>query len=172
MRAIRPKPLSSIGSLVGTVALTVALSACGTSAINTFAISEDEELQAVASPANLASLSNVVQRNPNDPQAYNMRGSVLGRARRYDEAIVDFTKAIQLDPNYAQAYANRALAYREMKKLDLAFNDYTRAIQIDPGYSEAYVGRGIVQRARPRTRGARRLQQGGATEARQRAGLS
>ena len=39
---------------------------------------ESEETQLAASPANIASLTEVVQRNPNDPQAYNMRGSVLG----------------------------------------------------------------------------------------------
>ena len=41
----------------------------------------DPEAQA-ASPANIASLTEVVQRNPNDAQAYNMRGSVLGRSGR------------------------------------------------------------------------------------------
>jgi Flp pilus assembly protein TadD len=45
----------------------------------------------------------VVQRNPSDPQAYNMRGSVIGHAGRYDKALADFNKAIGTDANYAQA---------------------------------------------------------------------
>src|SRR6478672_1502975 len=107
---------------------------------------ESEETQLAASPANIASLTEVVQRNPSDPQAYNMRGSVLGLAGRHEEALSDFNKAISLDAQYAQAYANRALVYRQMNKLDLALADYNQAVSIDPGYSGAYLGRGIVYR--------------------------
>ena len=64
------------------------------------------------SQANMASLTEVMQRHPDDPQAYNMRGAVLGDAGTLDEALSDFNKAISIDPNYAQAYANRGLVYR------------------------------------------------------------
>src|SRR5689334_18700567 len=101
-------------------------------------VPESEETLFAASPANIASLTEVVQRNPNDPQAYNMRGSVLGLAARYDEAVIDFNKAITLDPQYAQAYANRALAYRQTNKLEQALADYNKAIEIDPNYAGAY----------------------------------
>ncbi len=56
-----------------------------------------------ARTANLTSLGEVVQRNPNDPQAFNMRGTVLARTGRNAEALADFSRAIQIDPNYAQA---------------------------------------------------------------------
>src|SRR5690349_13996791 len=56
----------------------------------------DDNLLA-ASPANIASLTGVVQSNPNDPQAYNMRGSVFGQAGRNAEALADFNKAVSLD---------------------------------------------------------------------------
>ena len=69
--------------------------------------------KAAASPANMASLTEVITRNPDDAQAYNMRGTVLGRAGRSSEALADFDKAISLDPNYAQAYANRGLLHRQ-----------------------------------------------------------
>ena len=107
---------------------------------------QDNEL--AASPTNIASLSSVVQRNPNDPQAYNMRGSVYGQSGRSQDALADFNKAIQLDPNYAQAYANRGLIYRQTGKFDLALADYNKALQLDPNYAVAYLGRGIVHRQR------------------------
>jgi Tfp pilus assembly protein PilF len=99
-----------------------------------------------ASPANIASLTDVIRRNPNDPQGYNVRGTVFGRAGRYQEALADFDKALSLDPNYAQAYSNRALVHRQMKKFDLALADYNRAIAIDANYEPAYLGRGMLYR--------------------------
>src|SRR3954467_12218627 len=80
------------------------------------------------SAANLASLSEVVQRNPSDPQAYNIRGSVYGQTGAYALALADFNKAVTLDPRYAQAFANRGLLYRQTNKLDIALADYNRAL--------------------------------------------
>ena len=94
----------------------------------------------------VASLSEVIQKHPDDPQAYNMRGSVLADAGNADAALSDFNKAISLDPNYAQAYANRGLLHRQSGKLELALADYNKALSIDGNYAAAYLGRGIVHR--------------------------
>ena len=129
-------------------ALGLALAACSSLTTNLAANApESEDAVFATSPANIASLTDVVQRNPRDPQAYNMRGSVFGQAGRYDEALTDFNQAISIDPNYAQAYANRGLVYRQTGKLDLALADYNKALSIDPAYSTAYLGRGMVYRA-------------------------
>src|SRR6201999_588440 len=105
-----------IGFATMLVACGLALAACKTIGTPT---AEEEAQPMAASPANIASLTEVVQRNPNDAQAYNMRGSVLGRAGRNQEALADFDKAIALDANYTQAYANRGQGHRQMKQLDL-----------------------------------------------------
>src|SRR5262249_16672852 len=125
--------------------IAAALAACSTLTQQTTS-SEEEDTAYSAGPANIASLSEVVQRNPSDPQAYNMRGTVLGRAGRYQEALADFDRAIRIDPNYAQAYANRGLIYRQTNKLAQAIADYNHALSIDANYAVAYVGRGIVYR--------------------------
>ena len=67
---------------------------------------------AQGSEQNIASLTAVIARNPQDPEAYNVRGSAYGRGGRYAEALKDFETAIKLRPNFYQAYANRALIYR------------------------------------------------------------
>ena len=102
-----------IDRLACALVLLALLAGCTTAGLTTGASPESEESLSATSPTNITSLSDVVQRNPNDPQAYNTRGSVLGQAARRDEALADFNKAIALDPNYAQAYANRALVYRQ-----------------------------------------------------------
>ncbi|RZK81485.1 MAG: tetratricopeptide repeat protein, partial [Methylobacterium sp.] len=66
-----------------------------------------------ATNVNIASLTEVVQRNPNDAAAYNTRGAAYARAGQFNDAIGDFTKAVQIDPNSGSAYNNRALAYRQ-----------------------------------------------------------
>src|SRR6266566_4289581 len=78
------------------IVLAAALAACSTLTKQTTS-SEEEDTAYSAAPANIASLAEVVQRNPSDPQAFNMRGTVLGRAGRYEEALADFNKAISLD---------------------------------------------------------------------------
>ena len=135
--------------LVIALAATAALAGCQT--VSNSQTSEVEDNQFAASPANIASLTGVVQRNPNDPQAYNMRGSVFGQSGRNEDALADFNKAISLDPNYAQAYANRALIHRKTGKLDLALADYNKALQLDPNYAVAYLGRGVVYRLKKQT---------------------
>ena len=69
-----------------------------------------------ARAGNIASLTDVIQRNPNDSVAYNTRGIAYAKIGRYQNAIDDFTKAVQLDPKFAAAYTNRALAYRQMRQ--------------------------------------------------------
>jgi tetratricopeptide (TPR) repeat protein len=103
-----------------------------------------------ATSTNIASLTEVVQRNPNDPQAYNVRGAVLGRAGRNEEALADFNKAITINPKFAAAYANRGLVHRQMRKLDLALADYDKALGLEANYALAYLGRGQVYRAQGR----------------------
>ncbi len=128
--------------------LALALGACSTTGLDVAGTGAPESEDAIyaTSPANIESLTSVVQKNPNDPQAYNMRGSVFGKGGRYQEALADFNKAISIDPNYAQAYANRGLVYRETGKLNLALADYDKALSIDANYANAYLGRGMVYR--------------------------
>ena len=126
------------------LALFAGVSLTGCQTVTGSPTTEIEDNQLAASPANLASLSGVVQSNPNDPQAYNMRGSVYGQAGRNDEALADFNKAISLDPNYAAASLGRGIVYRLKKQPFEAFKDFNKAISIRPDNAEAYYNRGLL----------------------------
>src|SRR6204780_5337286 len=97
-----------------------------------------EEPAQITSSANISSLGETIKNNPDNPQAYNMRGSVLGEAGKTEEALADFNKAISLDPNYGQAFANRGLIYRQTKRLDQAMADYDRSLALHPNHPPAY----------------------------------
>src|SRR3954471_12096867 len=122
-------------SLIVGLALLAGAALAGCQTVTGAPTTETEDNQLAASPANIASLTGVVQNNPNDPQAYNMRGSVFGQAGRNDEALADFNKAVSLDPNYAQAHGNRGLIYRKTGRLDLALADYNKALTLDQNYA-------------------------------------
>src|SRR5262249_55995904 len=109
----------------------LALTAC--SGLSTIG-APDSEAPIAPSQSNLASLSEVIQKHPDDPQAYNMRGSVLADAGNADAALSDFNKAISLDPNYAQAYANRGLLHRQSANPQLPLPDSNKALNIDANY--------------------------------------
>src|SRR6202451_1413161 len=101
----------------GAIALAVAalvLSGCTTLG-NPPAAENNDPAYATAAP-NLTSLSEVIEKHPNDPQAYNMRGSVFGEAGHNEQALADFDKAISLDTNYTQAYVHRGLVYSQNGK--------------------------------------------------------
>jgi Tfp pilus assembly protein PilF len=118
------------GALV-VVAAALALAGCenvGLGARPTGNVAEVEVDASGASAANIASLSDVIQRNPNDSVAYNTRGAAYAKTGRYQSAIDDFTRAIQIDPNFVGAYVNRALAYRQTEKDGLALASCARRV--------------------------------------------
>ncbi|MCU0819413.1 MAG: tetratricopeptide repeat protein, partial [Beijerinckiaceae bacterium] len=106
----------------------------------------DDPSNAPAQQANIGSLTDVIRRNPNDPQAYNTRGVAFARSGRFGEAVTDFTRAIQLNPDYAAAYTNRGLAHRQAGRNAEALGDFNRAIQADGRYYPAYLARGNLSR--------------------------
>ncbi len=103
---------------------------------------------------NIDSLTEVIQRNPSDPVAYNTRGVVYAKLGRYSNAVDDFSHAIALDPHFAGAYTNRALAYRQQKQDDLAMAG------LQPGDRRQPERRGGLPRARQPRAGARQLRRG------------
>src|ERR1700709_1008009 len=94
-----PVPSRLCSGVVRVATAPVALVAfllCGCS-VNLGSLSSSSEREGpaqLASQSNIASLTEAIKSNPNDPQAYNMRGSVLAQAGRTEEALADFNKAI------------------------------------------------------------------------------
>ena len=108
---------------------------------------------AQGSSQNISSLTAVIQRNPNDPEAYNVRGSAYGKGGRYREALNDFDKAIELRPNFIRPIPT-APSFSVSWATRGRASDYNRAIQLNPNYDAAYIGRGNLYRKAGRTQDA------------------
>ena len=78
------------GRSIGVVLSLLLLSACNSSDGFSGLTLEKEQ----GSAQNISSLSQVVARNPRDPEGYNVRGSAYGRAGQYSAALQDFNTAI------------------------------------------------------------------------------
>jgi hypothetical protein len=77
---------------------------------------------------------------------YYNRGTELGKLKRYDEAIADFSKAIVTFP-FDYVYGNRATAYYLLGRYQEALSDYDRAIALNPDNANSYYNRALVYRA-------------------------
>jgi len=77
---VAPRAASAAVVLAAIVLAAVALAGCSTLG-NPPATENNDPAYATAQP-NLASLSEVIQTHPDDPQAYNMRGAAFGEVGR------------------------------------------------------------------------------------------
>lgn len=66
--------------------------------------------------------------------------------KKFQEAIVSYSKAIDLNKSNAIYYSNRAAAYSHIGQHHKAIEDCKQAITIDPLYVKAYSRLGYVSR--------------------------
>lgn len=84
-----------------------------------------------------ALLERVAQRHPKSLKPYDALGNIMRTRKRYDEAIVYYTKAIDLIGGKPKAtdwvyYYSRGTSYERVKKWSLAEVDLQRALKLDP----------------------------------------
>jgi len=79
------------------------------------------------------------------PQAifYYNRGKLYYEQKKWDLALLDFSKSIDIYPLFDEAYKNRGHIYYEQKKWNLALANYDQALKYNPD-GEIYQKRGII----------------------------
>jgi len=82
--------------------------------------------------------------NPQNSDALNGIGSVLGRRGRVEEAILYFRQALEMDPNNIEAYHNMGLALTNQDRLDEALQYYGRALEVDPEHANTLCNMGLI----------------------------
>ncbi len=85
-----------------------------------------------------------IKRNPNDADAYYVRGTAYLAKGEFDNAIDDYTEAIKRKKDYAGAYYVRGTAYVAKGDVYNAISDYNTTIKYKPDFAGVYVVRGLV----------------------------
>jgi len=79
-----------------------------------------------------ADLSKAIELDPQDAEAYELRGVVYTNQRRLDRALADYDQAIKLKPDDAQAWSDRGVNYYLGGDNEKAIRDLSEALRLDP----------------------------------------
>lgn len=87
----------------------------------------------------------LIAREPNEADAYLIRGRSEKMLEQIPRAMSDFDKSIKLRPN-VEAYYSRGITFlKDYKNRQReAIADFSKVIQMDPKYLGAYMGRGMA----------------------------
>ncbi len=88
-----------------------------------------------------STLSDLLNRFPDDAQAHYFRGLCADLLKGYDEAERDFLKAAELDPRHRKARMQLALSAMRKQNYLAAAKRYSDVLQLNDTDSAAYVGR-------------------------------
>ncbi|MEM6721679.1 MAG: tetratricopeptide repeat protein, partial [Bacteroidota bacterium] len=77
-------------------------------------------------------------------EAYYNRAMVYNNLKKYELAIIDYTKAIELDNYDKKAYYHRGVVYDKLRRYKMALKDFLYVLNFDNTDEEAYNSIGIV----------------------------
>ena len=81
---------------------------------------------------------------PTQEQTHIFLGIVLGKQKKYGEAITNYQAALVIDPDSAVAHNNLGRIYQTQGKLETAMEHYQTALEIDPKLVLAHNNLGIL----------------------------
>ena len=113
-------------------------------------------------------MTEAIERDPADSDAYFRRGNARSNKRQYVEAREDMQMVIMLDPANAMAHNNLGVANLCLGDFEAAAQNTSAAIELDSEYRDAFHNRGLARsetgepgicarRLRPRYRAGSRL---------------
>jgi Tfp pilus assembly protein PilF len=103
-----------------------------------------EALRLVERQQAIADLDRAIRLNPNDAEAYNIRGNVWDDLGDADRALADYEQAIRIDPNNPGPLRDRGILWRRKGALNRALVDLDRAIRLSFSNAQIYSDRGLL----------------------------
>lgn len=85
----------------------------------------------------------LIELNPDNPDAYKNRGVAYMKLSQYDSAIHDFEKTKQMMPDLKGLHSNLGVAWYYKGEYEKAIANYNSEIELSPGSHYAYFNRAI-----------------------------
>lgn len=98
----------------------------------------------LADDPTIKSLSEKLDKNPDDAAALYRRGQVYASKGAYDLAVKDFGNSLRLNPKDVEAYNNRCWVRTVMGDLQAALKDCNEALRLRPNFVDALDSRGLM----------------------------
>ncbi|MEZ6088572.1 MAG: tetratricopeptide repeat protein [Pirellulaceae bacterium] len=86
----------------------------------------------------------VVQSEPNNAEAFYLRGLANERTDNVDAALKDYDTAIAKNPRYVEAFNNRAVLYAQQGEFAKAIDDFSKVLAASPKFALGYKNRGLA----------------------------
>lgn len=80
----------------------------------------------------LLACDRMVERYPDDAEAWLDRGSALAELGCYEEAVTSYERTISLDPENWQGWKYRGVSLKELGRQEEALTSYERALELQP----------------------------------------
>ncbi|GKQ55215.1 caspase family protein [Bradyrhizobium sp. Ce-3] len=98
----------------------------------------------LADDPTIKSLSDRLDKNPDDAAALYRRGQVYASKGAYDLAVKDFSNSLRLNPKDVEAYNNRCWVRTVIGDLQAALKDCNEALRLRPNFVDALDSRGLM----------------------------
>src|SRR4029077_6657325 len=99
-------------------------------------------------------IDGVLSKQPNMPEAHNMKGVVLLLQKNSDAARKEFARAIELHPTYVTPHVHLASIARSQGDFPVAIQEYQRLVVLAPRLPAGYIGQAEAMMMRRDNMGA------------------
>jgi tetratricopeptide (TPR) repeat protein len=90
-------------------------------------------------PPDLASISKLIQENPDNPDLYNQRAELYLQKQKPESALADISKAINFDSKNPKYFRTLSDVYFSLGKSQKCRDALNKAIEIEPNDTAAYL---------------------------------
>jgi hypothetical protein len=116
--------------------------------------SDGQTATALADDPTIKSLTDKLDKNPDDANALYRRGQVYASKGAYSLAINDFSDSLRLNAKDVEAYNNRCWARTVIGDLQAALKDCNEALRLRPSFVDALDSRGLLNLKSGQTKNA------------------
>jgi serine/threonine protein kinase/tetratricopeptide (TPR) repeat protein len=94
----------------------------------------------------IADCSKAIALLPNNPLLRHRRAQMYRRAKKWDLAVADYTRAVELNPKDSNTWNERGIAYFDgFGNAEAAIRDYSEAIELAPRVADYWSNRGTAR---------------------------